>query len=108
MGKEPYVTNSSHHTQDICLCEYLWQKVLLSTKYEPDYAALHSGNLANGMGGERGQNQPLVLGDNSRSQVRKRRRIDLSQSLIHTHTRTCTHTHTHLSPVFVSASLHTH
>jgi len=54
MGKEPYVINSSHHTQEACLCEYLWQNVLLSTKYKPDYAALHSGNLANSAAVRRG------------------------------------------------------
>jgi hypothetical protein len=54
MGEEPYVTNISHHTQEVCLCEYLWQNVLLSSKYEPDYAALHSSNLAKSTGVRRG------------------------------------------------------
>jgi len=54
MGKEPYVINSSHHTQEVCLCECLWHNVLLFTKYKPDYAALHIGNLANSTGVGRG------------------------------------------------------
>jgi len=40
--------------KELCLCGYLWWIVLLSTKYEPDYAALHSGNLANSTGVGRG------------------------------------------------------
>jgi hypothetical protein len=51
MGKEPYVTNSFHHTQEVCLCEYLWQNILLFTKYEPDHVDLRGGNLANSTGG---------------------------------------------------------